>query len=130
MDINHGLLLDSSSRESYLVEPRRSGLRLSLRPQPPEAYKKKKCFSHLAQAHPARRRCAPTVSVGCSCMESIPTIRANQSRHVKTWIDRMHNTSKHHHLLVLKGVLPSAKTYHVYFKHMESMHTLHASYII
>ena len=39
----------------------------------------------------------------CSCMESIPTIRANQSRHVKTLTDRMCNSRKHHHHLVLKG---------------------------
>ena len=84
----------------------------------------------MAQAHPALGHRAPTESVGCSCMESIPTIRAKQSRHVKTLIDRMRNTRKHYHHLVLKGVITSAKSYYVYLKHMESMYTLRSSYII
>ena len=74
--------------------------------------------------------CAPTESVGCSCIESIPTIRAKQSRRVKTLIDRMRNTRKHDYHLVLKGVITSAESYFVYLKHMESIHTLHSSYII
>ena len=86
--------------------------------------------SHIAQAHPALGRCASTESVGYSCMESIPTIRAKQWRHVNTLIDKMRNTRKHHHPLFLKGVITSAKIYDVYLKHKEPMYTLHASYII
>ena len=63
-------------------------------------------------------------------MESIPTIIAKQLRHVETLIDRIRNTKKHHHHLVIQGVTNAAKTYDAYLKHMESMHTLHASYII
>ena len=62
--------------------------------------------------------CAPTESgVGCSCMERIPTIRAKQSRHVETLIDKMSNTRKHYHHLVLMEVITSAITHDFNLKH-------------
>ena len=95
--IINGLPLDKSSRESYFVGPRKSSLRRSLLLQPPEAYKRKTCVSHIAQAHPAR-----------GLMGSIFTISANQLGFVETLINRMRNTRKHHHPVVLKGVIASA----------------------